>query len=139
MRAWFGKDHHNIFNKINSKINEVFEGSEKWENKEINIITLLNEGSKNYVKNHDLFIINDKKKFFKNCELFYQKQQRKNNKRNQRRRININERGKKAKLLKSISKNYFEMEIIVSKLLIFIQSVTIITKLTQSVNFIKEN
>ena len=97
----------------------VFEDSEKWENKEINIRTLLNEGFKNYVKNLDLFIINDKKKFFKIVNSFVKNLQKKNSKTNQRRRINTNG-SRKGKPVENISNNYFELEIIVSKLLILI-------------------
>ena len=48
-----------------SKIKEVFKWLESWEDKEINIKTLQNEGFKNYVKDLDLFIDRDKKKFYK--------------------------------------------------------------------------
>ena len=42
-----------------SKIKEVFEGQGSWEDKEINIKTLQNEGFKNYVQDLDLFIDKD--------------------------------------------------------------------------------
>ena len=51
--------------KIQESANKVFSNKENWENKEINIKTLLNENFREYVRNLDLWRTKDSKKFYK--------------------------------------------------------------------------